>query len=188
MNIIDYVETNMENFKTLPFNHVDSLVLSQFAYIHFTELVPRIEDDKEPVRIVELLKAENIPKMLEDVRVPKENHRLLVALCMSPRFRNISMCCYSECMSIDEEKQFAAVTYLLDNKKAYIAYRGTDSSFIGWKEDLEFDSNILKVYLGTSPRKFYTKYTYTASELPGYYPIPQHLEFVILRQMELTKE
>ncbi len=135
MNIIDYVETNMENFTTLPFNHVDSLVLSQFAYIHFTELVPRIEEDKEPVRIAELLKAENIPKMLEDVRVPKENHRLLVALCMSPRFRNISICCYSECISIDEEKQFAAVTYLLDNKKAYIAYRGTDSSFIGWKED-----------------------------------------------------
>lgn len=135
MNIIDYVETNMENFTTLPFNHVDSLVLSQFAYIHFTELVPRIEEDKKPVQIAELLKAENIPIMLENVRVPKENHRLLVALCMSPRFRDIGMCCYSESMDMDEEKQFAAVTYLIGDKKAYIAYRGTDSSFVGWKED-----------------------------------------------------
>ena len=50
MNIIDYVETNMEDFTTLPFNHVDSLVLSQFAYIHFAGLVPKVEEDKGPVR------------------------------------------------------------------------------------------------------------------------------------------
>ncbi len=54
---------------------------------------------------------------------------------MSPRFRDIRMCCYSDSLNITEQKQFAAVTYLLDDKTAYVAYRGTDSTVIGWKED-----------------------------------------------------
>lgn len=31
MNIVDYVESQMEDFKTATFNRVDSLVLSQFS-------------------------------------------------------------------------------------------------------------------------------------------------------------
>lgn len=135
MNIVDYVELQMENFETKKFNLVDSLVLSQFAYIHFGEVVPGLTDDKEPVRIGELLKAEHITNMLHHVRDAKSNQRLLLALGMSPRYRNIRMCCYMESFNKTEQKQFAAVTYLLDHETAYVAYRGTDSTIVGWKED-----------------------------------------------------
>lgn len=135
MNIVDYAETKMENFESTQFNQVDSLILSQCAYIYFNDVVPGIQENSEPVRIAELLKAENIPHMLHNVRDPKNNHRLLLALGMSPRFRDIRMCCYSDSLNITEQKQFAAVTYLIDDKNAYIAYRGTDSTFVGWKED-----------------------------------------------------
>jgi len=40
MNIVDYAESQMENFKAKKFNLVDSLVLSQFVYIHFNDVVP----------------------------------------------------------------------------------------------------------------------------------------------------
>ncbi|MEY8356917.1 Mbeg1-like protein [Lachnospiraceae bacterium 54-53] len=135
MNIIDYAESQMENFKAKKFNLVDSLVLSQFVYIHFNDVVPGLSDNQEPVRIGELLKAEHIPHMLHNVRDPKSNHRLLLALGMSPRFRDIRMCCFSDSLNIAEQKQFAAVTYLIDDETAYVAYRGTDSSIVGWKED-----------------------------------------------------
>jgi len=36
----------------------------------------------------------------------------------------------------DAEKQFSAITFLLPGDLAYVAFRGTDSSFVGWKEDL----------------------------------------------------
>jgi alpha-ketoglutarate-dependent taurine dioxygenase len=36
-------------------------------------------------------------------------------------------------------------------------------------------------YLGTSPRDALTRHVYSASELPGYYPIPQHCEMTFLR-------
>ncbi len=135
MNIVDYVETQMNDFRTSKFNLVDSLVLSQFIYIHFNKVVPKLAGNGAPVRMGELLKAEYIPRMLHNVRDPKSNRRLLLALGMSPRFRNIQMCCYSDHLNISEQKQFAAITYLLDEKTAYIAYRGTDSTVVGWKED-----------------------------------------------------
>jgi hypothetical protein len=66
MNIVDYAESQMENFKAKKFNLVDSLVLSQFVYIHFNDVVPVLSDNQEPVRIGELLKAEHIPHMLHN--------------------------------------------------------------------------------------------------------------------------
>ncbi len=135
MNLVDYVETQMEDFKTTKFNLVDSLVLSQFVYLHFHKVVPEIAEEQEPVKIGEMLKAEHIPNMLHNVRDSESNRRLLLALGMSPRFRSILMCCYSDRFDITLQKQFAAVTYLLDEETAYIAYRGTDSTIVGWKED-----------------------------------------------------
>jgi alpha-ketoglutarate-dependent taurine dioxygenase len=38
------------------------------------------------------------------------------------------------------------------------------------------DSELKNEYLGTSPRDALTDYVFSASELPGYYPIPEHCE------------
>lgn len=38
------------------------------------------------------------------------------------------------------------------------------------------DPELKKDYLGTSPRDALTEYVFSASELPGFYPIPQHCE------------
>lgn len=135
MNIINYVRSQMDDFKTSKFNLVDSLVLSQFSYINFKDVLPGITDDQSPVRIGDLLMAEHFKEMLLNVRYPNKNKKLLFALGMSPRFRNIRMCFFADSVSIEEEKQFAAVTYLLDDETAYVAYRGTDTTFVGWKED-----------------------------------------------------
>ena len=44
------------------------------------------------------------------------------------------------------------------------------------------DSELKNNYLGTSPRDALTPYVFSASELPGYYPIPQHCEMSFLRR------
>lgn len=135
MNLIQYAESQMAGFESVAFNPVDSLILSQFSYIHFDRVVPYIVDSRDTVRIGDLLKAEHISHMLDNVRDPKSNRKLLLALGMSPRFRNIRMCCFSDNFNVAEQKQFAAVTFLLDDQTAYVAYRGTDSTVVGWKED-----------------------------------------------------
>lgn len=42
------------------------------------------------------------------------------------------------------------------------------------------DNELKNNYLGTSPRNSITKYTFSASELPPFYPIPQHCEMSFL--------
>src|SRR5258708_1275956 len=42
------------------------------------------------------------------------------------------------------------------------------------------DEALKNDYLGTSPRDALTKYVFSASELPAYYPIPQHCEMSFL--------
>lgn len=42
------------------------------------------------------------------------------------------------------------------------------------------DPHLGKEYLGTSPRNALSEYVFSASELPGWYPIPQHCEMTFL--------
>jgi alpha-ketoglutarate-dependent taurine dioxygenase len=43
------------------------------------------------------------------------------------------------------------------------------------------DSELKNEYLGTSPRDALTDYVFSASELPGFYPIPQHCEMTFTK-------
>lgn len=38
-------------------------------------------------------------------------------------------------LDTEEEKQFAAITFWLDDGNAVIAFRGTDQTLAGWRED-----------------------------------------------------
>src|SRR4051812_4161690 len=83
----------------------------------------------------------------------------------------------------------ALVHWLNSNKESFtqsffkhgaVLFRGFDletpSDFEGLA--LQVDPGLRNDYYGTSPRNIVkgTTYIYTASELPGYYPIPQHCE------------
>lgn len=46
---------------------------------------------------------------------------------------------------------------------------------------LALEPGLQNQYLGTSPRNAVTKFVFSASELPDYYPIPQHCEMSFLR-------
>lgn len=46
---------------------------------------------------------------------------------------------------------------------------------------LALDPELGSEYLGTSPRAGLTRHVFSASELPGYYPIPQHCEMTFVR-------
>ncbi len=134
-SIVEYVETEFSSFNEKPFSPVDSLVLSQFAYINFDGVVPELSSGTKTVRIADCLMAEHFPAMLIETRDPKKNRSLLLALAASPRFRDIQMTCYVNEFDLVKEMQFSAVTYILPDNCAYIAFRGTDDTIVGWKED-----------------------------------------------------
>ena len=61
--------------------------------------------------------------------------RLLFAMAASPRYRDLTFGFYREERDCILQKQFCAVTVFLDEDTAYIAFRGTDATLVGWKED-----------------------------------------------------
>ena len=135
ISIIEYAQTQMKTFDMLPFGPVDSLVLSQLAYMHLGDIVPSVEYDNPPVRIADLYKAEFFDNILYDVRDAKSNKKLLDALCCSPRYRDIKINYFIDNIDEELEKQFCAMTFILPDGRIYVAFRGTDSTIVGWKED-----------------------------------------------------
>lgn len=141
-NIIEYAETEFRTFTEKPFGPVDSLILSQLSYINFAGVVPGPADNKKLVRIADALRAELFTSMFFETRDPKNNKRLLQAVAASPRYRVIGMNFFVSEFDPVSEKQFSALTYILPESTEYIAFRGTDDTLIGWKEDF----NIAFVY------------------------------------------
>jgi len=137
-NIIDYVAENMQTFTELPFNNVDSLVLSQLSYYNF-EFIDKELITKEKCKSIiirDLLKAEVMNQFLMTPWNVELSKKFIFNLAASPRFRNIGICSYSNIKNYENEMQFSAITFILDKREIYIALRGTDSSFVGWKENL----------------------------------------------------
>lgn len=134
-NIIDYAENELARFDAKPVSAVDSLILSQLAYINLQPLVPGTRRIEPALRLGNLLQAEHFPQMFKQVRAAANNLRLLYGLAASPRFRDIGLNYFVSERDLDEEKQFAAVTYILGDDLAYVAFRGTDATLVGWKED-----------------------------------------------------
>ena len=135
LSIIEYAEKQLKTFDVQPFGSVDSLLLSQVAYMHLDVAVPGVEYDGEAVRIADLYKAEYFDSIFDDVRDAKSNRKLLNAICCSPRYRDIKVNYYIDNVDAELEKQFSATTFILPDGTAYIAFRGTDSTIVGWKED-----------------------------------------------------
>lgn len=133
--IIDYVENIMDDFITKEFCVIDGLVLSQLSYVYLEKMVPSLDQDSPSIRIGELLKAENFPNMFNGLYSPSNNKKLLFAMAASPRFRNIKVSYYTNKVDYEEEKQFSAVTFFLCDQTVFVAYRGTDMTLLGWKED-----------------------------------------------------
>lgn len=134
-NLITYTAQMLDGFAARPFSRVDSLVLSQLSYVHFDGLVPAPQDNAPPVKLANLLRAEHFAAMFVDILAPEHNKQLLFMLAASPRWRDITISDYVNRHDAQKIEQFAAMTFHLPNNEHYVAYRGTDTTLLGWKED-----------------------------------------------------
>ncbi|MCR5594452.1 MAG: DUF2974 domain-containing protein [Lachnospiraceae bacterium] len=130
--MVDYLkEYGDVSFKERPFGNADSVVLSQLCYFKFDGLIP----DEGYVFLRDLDKKGDIDKMLEDPKYAKENRKLFDALIKSPRFKDLKIAHYVSNTDKILETQFCAVTFALPTKIIFVAFRGTDETMVGWKED-----------------------------------------------------
>ncbi|MDO5400139.1 MAG: DUF2974 domain-containing protein [Eubacteriales bacterium] len=129
-NILDYVKWRGDlPFSRDPMNPVDTLVFSALSYIRYMGAESASFTLRDAAQTVFAQ-----PEPLSHARV-KQDLELLELAADSVRFGMSRLCLYREKFSTQLETQFAAMTFLLDDGSMVLAFRGTDSTLVGWKED-----------------------------------------------------
>ena len=135
--ILDYLrEYGDYTFREKPFGEVDSLVLSQFAYLKFDGIVPAVGEKKAAVDLQEIAGHPKYDHLYADERYRRDNTALFQRMLGSKRFRDSRVFNYVNRIDLETETQFSAVTIRMPDGMCYVAYRGTDETIVGWKEDL----------------------------------------------------
>ncbi|MDL2300895.1 DUF2974 domain-containing protein [Lachnospiraceae bacterium OttesenSCG-928-D06] len=123
------------SFLEYPMNDVDSLALCQLSYLKFDGLVPDIWANQSSVTLRSIREQKAYESLFADSRYERDNKALFHAMAEGKRFGNMKLNCFIDIIEKEWETQFSAITFLLENRITYIAYRGTDENIIGWKED-----------------------------------------------------
>ncbi len=135
-NMLDYVrDTRNLALDVKPFCAADSIVLSQLAYADFGEILGNPEKKQNRRRLAEAIPLRGIRPLTKDTFFPEKNEKLLFALLESDRFREIRATTQTNEVDPETQMQFSAITFVLPTGASYVAFRGTDASLIGWKED-----------------------------------------------------
>lgn len=123
-------QTSDATFAELPLSEVDGLILCQIVYLNLEYFVKPTDE----VQLVSLFTNENLECLAEPTFSPKKNVKMMKLLRESKRYQEVKLAYVWNQLSYDNEEQFYAVTYKIDDF-IFIAFRGTDLTILGWKEN-----------------------------------------------------
>lgn len=145
-NIIDYVLWRGDiPLAQVPLDAVDALVLSYLSYMPFDGMVG------EAFSKSGALLSDAAEYFLENglssscmMDSAKDDCELLQAVKDSERFGTLRLTGYVNRYDEQTQEQFSAITFLPPWGPAFVAFRGTDSTVVGWKEDfnMSFSSEV----------------------------------------------
>ncbi|MGI6230172.1 MAG: Mbeg1-like protein [Tractidigestivibacter sp.] len=162
MNLFDYLGRELATFDEKPLNNLDSALLTQLCMVRGGQVIPAervrtttgpLSNDRvdrladiayarrvRPAHVADLYKAELFDGMFSGL-VPDRIRQELAMLVASPRFRTLELRDYSSITDDNQHIQFSATTFVWrgagGHDFAYIAYRGTDESITGWRENFD---------------------------------------------------
>lgn len=138
-NIFDYLDWRGDiSFKEDPFNEVDNLVLSWLAYVHLDGILPTGVCNVS-VTIAEAAKRffeiYDLEEKLKEYSLTRTSALLFHKMMDCPRFANMRILNYVNHISVELQQQFSAMTIEIGEGLLYVAFRGTDDTIVGWRED-----------------------------------------------------
>ena len=128
-----------------PFNEVDNLVLCIIAYINLRK-IDRLwsKNPKDAMLIGDV--CARLTAADEQMGLSSLDYiPVMRAAAETERFRDTRLFAFESRNDEAKQMQFAAVSFLLPDGSVFIAYRGTDTSLVGWKENFNMS------YLETVP-------------------------------------
>lgn len=136
MDMLHYIHWRGDlTFEERPLNEIDSLLLSVLSYEQFDDILYS-NTSLNIQRVCEIFFKKYSEEELKARRTfTYRSYELLKEMAYCPRYKDLELSNYVD--EIDEELnlQFSAITYSYKNKFKYIAFRGTDDTIVGWKED-----------------------------------------------------
>lgn len=131
-NIMDYLDWRGDiGFDQDGLNEVDNLIFSMVAYLNF-DMIRGAQTIEEASKAYKDSKKRGTSKESRDFI--KKIERLLDKLAKTQRYRGVTISNYMYKYDHDNESQFCAMTFSFGDW-LYVAYRGTDESLVGFKED-----------------------------------------------------
>jgi len=139
-SLFDYISWRGDlDFIQSPLNPVDYMIFSQISYLPFDDIVPGPEE-KEGISLH--LAMENLKEKVESKGATvktvlgfNEDPAFIKAITTSNRFRNCQLFGFVNHVNTEKEFQFSALCIYVNDGSFSIIFRGTDASFVGWKED-----------------------------------------------------
>ena len=138
-NIIDYLKWRGDvPFDVDPFNEVDALVLCELVYANFDGIVPGTSI-KDKITVEELcdkfFEKYKKEELLDSKRITKLAPFLLPEMAGSARFGGMKLAGFVNEVDEENQSQFAVCSFYLSDGTIFVAFRGTDDTLVGWKED-----------------------------------------------------
>lgn len=162
-NMFDYLTWRGDlTFTQDPVNPVDALIFSTLSYVRYAG---DLETDFSAVVTLKLAAEQLFSReSLENCYRVKTDLELVRAAAQTLRFGNTRLCMYRDRLIPEQETQFAAMTFLLDDGTMFLAFRGTDDTLVGWKED--FNMSFRQVVPAQLLAEQYTREVSTEYYLP----------------------
>ena len=123
------------DLKNYPLNEVDALIFSELSYIQFENIVPTVEE-KGTITLAEAAEK-YIPKEGKVSIFYARYEKLLAALAECPRYAELQLFNYVSVTDLEEKQQFSALHIQINPFLTFIAFRGTDETMVGWREDFD---------------------------------------------------
>ena len=146
-----------------PFNEVDSVILGMVSFLDFSGIVPAPGEAGTVAFRHAVDEFDAIPGKDRHfgVIIPDETLDLAREAAHCPRYADARLFAFENQVDESREMQFAAVTFLLSDGTLFAAFRGTDDTIVGWKEDfnMSFMSHVpaqdrAAAYLNTVARQY----------------------------------
>ena len=160
-DLFDYIAWRWDlSQAAVPFNAVDALIFARLSYVPFDGVVPPGFDGGKPLpEAARQVLAKGV--LDRQTERGQESIRLLTMLADAPRYQGLTLCGFESTLDREAQEQFAAVTIRLP-LGAWVCYRGTDGTLVGWKEDFNMSfSDVVPAQLHA------VEYLTRAAALPG---------------------
>ena len=139
-NVLDYLEWRGDlTFTEAPLNEVDNLIFCLLSYVDLDGIVPGTPHDRGiTVRAAAAEYCFSHPVTGDrplGFIIPADILTLFRRMAHTRRFRDLLLTHFVSETSEERQTQFAALTIRLPDEGLFAAFRGTDDTVVGWKED-----------------------------------------------------